>query len=1319
MPPKRERRISESESGGSSPYGEVSQIRAAPQPTAPATAARVSIVDSDAGDDAGDDEFIPIDMVKGLQKVQQGKTPSAAATAAATKSTPARATPARNGKGAAAKPAAKTNTPRGSAKTKAKAKIESSSDEEESEDEYSESSEESGTDDMDDDMDDDDDDEEEEEEEEFSDEEEYTVPSKSTKRTAAKASTKASAPAKVTSASASASVSSKTATKASAPATSKVANAKAIKSLVAAMSSAAAKSDTGDEDDVDDGKKPALSYRDRMKQRAMVAAPTGLSNEELPAGAANCLNGMNFVITGVLPSLTRDACANLIKKYAGKVTTGISGKTSYLVSGVDPGESKIKQAKDKKVDVISEQELFDLIRTTKGTDDEFVTEEDMFGPPKKSTASTASSATKGKGKGKATAAPKKDMESDNDNDDDSNINGRNEPARVAVKAESVATVSSLKPSTAQPTKPEKASATAPVKKETASQPVSKNEPLAESQLWTDKWAPKTMDEFIGNKKPITELKTWLEKWMSGEHKGGKMDRTSTEFNAVLISGPPGIGKTTAAHLIGKMVGFEVLELNASDVRNKKTIAEQLNVLLGSHSLTEFFHKPSNASNGKSGSSSSSSSRSGGGRGKVVVVMDEVDGMSGGDRGGTQELIKLIDSTRVPIICICNDRQSTKVRSLANHCLDLKFIRPSAQQMKSRIATICFREGLRFAPNVIDKLVEMTQNDIRQVLNLLSSWKLISNTITFDESDAYAKLNKKVTTLGPFEVVREWLSSRLNLENSFSEKLDMYFYDFGINPLMVHENYPKCTPVRSQSLAEHSVFQALEKGVINRAPQPEISTECASLHLHSKAADAISEADMIDRMIHGNQEWSLMPVHGAMSCIIPSFYVNGYNGGVMYTFPNWLGKNSSAQKGKRLVRELQLRSRLVTGANSIETRLDYWNTFSDRFIIPLANADSPESTDEAVDSVIDLMDEYYLTKDDYDAVLELQLLPFNVKNVNQSNTPNRPGITQKMKALKAKEDVYKKNVPAGTKSKLTRKFNAMYHPTAFTDIKALKQSASNSKKKAIKAEKGLKPDLEDVYDEDDYVDADDDDDEDSQNKTNGDDGDDISAIDSKLVKTITKGKGKGKAKAKAPSSAAAAAAAAASTKSTPAPASSPTPVASNHSNTADMDIESDTEDLTTPSAASAAPKAAPVKKTTRTSSTDSPVPVPAPAPAPKKTPATKSATRTASTTATTTATLSSTATPSTALKTKRKAKASADDDNEDAEEAKATPVVKAATKSSSMSLLNFFQSKPAAKSAPAGDTKPSTSTPTLLEEGTSSKQIMKRRKVAIIDDDDDD
>lgn len=59
---------------------------------------------------------------------------------------------------------------------------------------------------------------------------------------------------------------------------------------------------------------------------------------------------------------------------------------------------------------------------------------------------------------------------------------------------------------------------------------------------------------------------------------------------------------------------------------------------------------------------------------ILLIMDEVDGMSAGDRGGMAELIVLLKKTKIPVICICNDRSSIKVRSLANYCLDIRFRR---------------------------------------------------------------------------------------------------------------------------------------------------------------------------------------------------------------------------------------------------------------------------------------------------------------------------------------------------------------------------------------------------------------------------------------------------------------------------------------------------------------------------------------------------------------------------------------------------------------------------------------------------------------------
>lgn len=67
-------------------------------------------------------------------------------------------------------------------------------------------------------------------------------------------------------------------------------------------------------------------------------------------------------------------------------------------------------------------------------------------------------------------------------------------------------------------------------------------------------------------------------------------------------------------------------------------------------------------------------------------------MSSGDRGGITAIIDMIKKTKVPIICICNDRQSTKIRSLAGHCYDIKFHKPNRNMIVKRIEEIIRAEG---------------------------------------------------------------------------------------------------------------------------------------------------------------------------------------------------------------------------------------------------------------------------------------------------------------------------------------------------------------------------------------------------------------------------------------------------------------------------------------------------------------------------------------------------------------------------------------------------------------------------------------------------
>ena len=308
-----------------------------------------------------------------------------------------------------------------------------------------------------------------------------------------------------------------------------------------------------------------------------------------------------------------------------------------------------------------------------------------------------------------------------------------------------------------------------------------NDEIKPSQLWTDKYKPTSYAQVIGNTSTIDKLKKWLKNWdlnrKNGFAKVGGDE--SASFRACLISGRPGLGKTTAAHLVAKLEGFQAMEFNASDVRSKKALEDMMKEATQCKTITELFAAKTNGVGSSSKSTVAKSFLSG-----KVIIMDEVDGTSGGDRGGIGELVTIIKQSRVPIICICNDRRLPKIKTLATYCLDLSFRKPTAIQVEKRIQNICEIERLTLKPNVIVELVASTGGDIRQILNLLSTFRLGADTMKYDDAKKLSTTSSKNVTMNIFDITAQ-LFDRQNFRSiSFSNKCDLYFQDFQMIPLMV-------------------------------------------------------------------------------------------------------------------------------------------------------------------------------------------------------------------------------------------------------------------------------------------------------------------------------------------------------------------------------------------------------------------------------------------------------------------------------------------------------------------------------------------------------
>jgi replication factor C subunit 1 len=174
------------------------------------------------------------------------------------------------------------------------------------------------------------------------------------------------------------------------------------------------------------------------------------------------------------------------------------------------------------------------------------------------------------------------------------------------------------------------------------------------------------------------------------------------------------------------------------------------------------------------------------------------------------------------------------------------------------------------------LIEGSHADIRQVINMISTAKLDEQTMDFNDSKAMAKAWEKHIILKPWDIVGQILRPQMFASSStttLNEKIELYFNDHEFSSLMLQENYLKTQP-------------ALLKNITNPKER-----KLKALELAENAANAISEGDLVDRMIHGTQQqWSLMPTHAVFSFVAPASYVHG-NFTERSGFTSWLGMNS--------------------------------------------------------------------------------------------------------------------------------------------------------------------------------------------------------------------------------------------------------------------------------------------------------------------------------------------------------------------------------------------------------------------------------------------
>ncbi|PIO03323.1 hypothetical protein COT48_05325, partial [Candidatus Woesearchaeota archaeon CG08_land_8_20_14_0_20_47_9] len=212
--------------------------------------------------------------------------------------------------------------------------------------------------------------------------------------------------------------------------------------------------------------------------------------------------------------------------------------------------------------------------------------------------------------------------------------------------------------------------------------------------WVRQHQPKSAADVFGQDKAIAGLRSFITGFKPNKKK------------AVLAYGPAGCGKTCSVYAIAADLGLEVLELNASDFRDEKSINSVVGNAARQMSLFS--------------------------RGKVILV-DELDGVSGSkDRGGVAALTRLISESAFPIVMTANDPWDKRFSSLRKKAVMIEFAPLSYSCLQQCLQSICEKERIGFDEQALRGLARHSAGDVRGAINDLQLLSQLSRRLTLSE-----------------------------------------------------------------------------------------------------------------------------------------------------------------------------------------------------------------------------------------------------------------------------------------------------------------------------------------------------------------------------------------------------------------------------------------------------------------------------------------------------------------------------------------------------------------------------------------------------------
>jgi|SRR3989344_1750918 len=288
---------------------------------------------------------------------------------------------------------------------------------------------------------------------------------------------------------------------------------------------------------------------------------------------------------------------------------------------------------------------------------------------------------------------------------------------------------------------------------------------------SEKYRAQKYADIWGQEKAVVEVKNFLKEF--------------PKRKALLLYGPAGTGKTSIVNAAAKENNLEIMELNSSDLRNRTKLEGVLKPAAEQMSLFK--------------------------KGKIIL-MDEVDGVTGTDIGGIPELLRVIEITKHPIIMTCNDVWQTKLAPvrIKSKLVELKPL--DFNTLIRILEKIANKEILKKDPYFLKQIAIKAQGDVRAAINDLQAYS-DGEDILVDASE------RRDIEASIFNILRTIFKERgdfLNIFDTTSMSIDEIF-------LWLEENIPK--EYKNETLA--------------------------------RAYYALSNADLFRGRVYSNQSWRFL------------------------------------------------------------------------------------------------------------------------------------------------------------------------------------------------------------------------------------------------------------------------------------------------------------------------------------------------------------------------------------------------------------------------------------------------------------------------------